>query len=367
MFFGNKFLKSLIVLLILLSFKPALLAQKDSARSKHILLFPVVSKSIETSWSFGLAGASTFHISKLDTITRTSNMQSVVLYSLKKQFVAALNGTIYFHNEEYILHEQLSYSSFPDKFWGLGSESPDSAMEDYAFKQYYVYLHLMRNLGNNLFAGLLFEFQNLMEIDYKKGGIFDQQNIVGRDPYKVSGLGLSLTYDTRNDAFAPDRGYFAQTYFNHFDKSFGSTYNYTNLVVDLRTYFRFYKKQVLALQAYSFTNFGNEVPLRSLASLGGSNMMRGYYAGRFKDVQQLVFQTEYRMPVYKRIGAVVFYNFGTVGKTLNDISVNDLKYSYGAGLRIKLNKTERLNLRLDYGIGQGANNKGFYLQLGEAF
>ena len=39
---------------------------------------------------------------------------------------------------------------------------------------------------------------------------------------------------------------------------------------------------------------------------------------------------------------------------------------YGGGLRIALNQTERLNLRLDYGIGAGKSN-GFYLQLGEAF
>ncbi len=366
--FFKKLLYRLFTLFSLLFFFSAVsIAQKDSARSHHILVFPVVAKSIETSWSFGLAGATTFHISKSDTLTRTSNIQSVLLYSLKKQLIAAVNGTVYFHNEEYILQEQLSYSSYPDKFWGLGNHSPDSAVEDYSFKQYYIYLHLMRNLGNNLFAGLLFEFQDLMQVNYLQGGIFDQQNIVGRNPYKVSGLGLSFTYDTRNDAFAPDKGYFAQTYFNHFDHVFGSTYNYTNVVVDLRKYFRFYKQQVLAVQAYGFSNIGNDVPLRSLASFGGSNMMRGYYAGRYKDEQQLVLQTEYRMPVYKRIGAVVFYSLGNVGKTLSDFSLNDFKYSYGAGVRIKLSKSERLNLRLDYGIGQGKNNSGFYLQLGEAF
>jgi outer membrane protein assembly factor BamA len=356
----------ILVIGIMLFFGCVSYAQKDSAKSKHILAFPVIAKSIETGWSFGAAALSTFHLSKADTATRTSNIQSLVLYSLKKQFVAAINGAEYFYREKYILNEQFSYSSFPDKFWGLGKYSRDREAENYDFQQFYINLHLLKHLGNNFFAGLLFEFQDLMKIRYNPGGMFDQQNVVGRNPYIVSGLGLSFTYDKRNDAFAPDKGTFAQFYFNHFDSYLGSDYKYTNLVLDYRKFIRLYKKNVLALQAYSFTNLGDSIPLRSLASLGGANSMRGYYAGRFRDKQQLVFQSEYRMPVYKRFGAVVFYSMGDVGNTPTDFSFTDLKYSFGGGLRFALNKSEKMNLRLDYGIGQG-NNSGLYFQLGEAF
>ncbi|MDE3236758.1 MAG: BamA/TamA family outer membrane protein [Bacteroidota bacterium] len=338
----------------------------DSTKTKkHILIFPVIARSIETDWSFGTAGSFTFHVSKKDTTTRTSNIQSIVLYSLKKQFISAINGAEYFKNEKYILNEQLSYSSFPDKFWGLGKNSPDSSVESYDYHQYYIYLHLLRHLGNNFFVGSLFEFQSVYNVDYKKGGLFDQQNIVGRNGYHVSGLGLSFTYDDRNDAFAPDKGTFAQIYFNHFSPLFGSDYSYTNLVLDFRKYFRV-GKDVFAMQAYSFSNLGNDVPIRSLATFGGYNSMRGYYDGRYRDKQQLVFQAEYRMPVYKRIGAVVFAGTGDVGHTPTDFTLGDLKYSYGAGLRFRLSKNEKLNLRLDYGIGQN-NNHGLYFQLGEAF
>jgi len=338
----------------------------DSAKTRHLLVFPVIARSIETDWSFGAAGSYTFHISKADTTSRTSNIQSVLLYSLRKQFVTAINGAEYFKNEKYILNEQLSYSSFPDKFWGLGKNSPDSALESYAFHQYYLNLHLLRHLGNNFFAGVLYELQSVYNIDYIRGGLFDKQNVVGRNGYLISGLGFSFTYDNRNDAFSPDKGTFAQVYFNHFDKIYGSSYNYTNLVFDVRKFYRIYKQQVLALQAYSFYDFGNEVPLRSLAAMGGANSMRGYYNGRYRDKQLLVFQAEYRIKLYKRIGLAFFGDAGNVGHTSSDFTFGDLKYSYGGGLRIRLNKSEKLNLRLDYGVGQG-NNHGFYLQLGEAF
>ncbi|MBY0347650.1 MAG: outer membrane protein assembly factor [Hydrotalea flava] len=340
--------------------------KKDTLPSKKILYFPVIAKSIETNWSFGLAGSATFRLSKSDTTSRTSNIQSVVLYSLKKQFITAINGAEYFKNEKYILNEQISYSSFPDKFWGIGNTTPDSIVEHYSFQQYYLYLHLLRNLGHHFFGGVLYEMQHVYKINYITGGLFDQENIAGRSGYFVSGLGLSLTYDDRNDAFAPDKGNFAQIYFNHFDPLIGSSFNYTNLVVDLRKFLRIYRKQVLALQGFSFSNIGAEVPLRSLASLGGANSMRGYYGGRYRDKQAFVLQAEYRVPIYKSVGIALFGSSGEVGHAIDDFALNGLKYAYGAGLRIRLTKKEKLNLRLDYGIGQG-NNQGFYLQLGEAF
>jgi outer membrane protein assembly factor BamA len=339
---------------------------KPLKKNKQILLLPVIAKSIETSWSGGLAVSATFNVSKTDTLSRTSSVQGLALYSLKNQFIAAINGTQYFKNEEYILSEQLSFSSFPDKFWGLGKNAPEEAMEEYSFKQYYIDFHLQRNLGHQLFAGVIFEAQNVLNVQYKQGGLFDTQNVTGKDGYFVCGLGLSFTYDSRNHAFVPNKGNFAQVYFNHFDRYLASKYVYTNIVVDLRKYIAINKKNVLALQLFSFSNLGKEVPLRSLANLGGSNSMRGFFDGRFRDKQQLVFQAEYRFPLYKRFAATSFGGVGDVGNGVTDFSFPDLKYTYGAGLRYAINKSEKLNIRLDYGFNS-LGSSGLYLQLGEAF
>ncbi|MEP7278708.1 MAG: BamA/TamA family outer membrane protein [Bacteroidota bacterium] len=332
----------------------------------HLLVLPVLARSIETSWSFGTAVSGTFHINKKDTAVRTSNLQSLVLYSLKKQFIAAVNGTIYFPGERYILSQQLSYSFFPDKFWGLGSLAPDSSMEPYNFRQFYIYLHGQRSLAPHLYFGLLYEYQRLFKISYLAGGLFDKENISGRSSYHISGLGASLTYDTRNDAFAPNKGVFLQGSFNHFAPAFGSDFGYTNYVLDMRGFIKTYRKQVLALQAYAFINNGDP-PLRSLASFGGANSMRGYYDGRYRDRDQVVLQAEYRAPVYRWLGLVAFGGIGNVSHTCAYLSPVALKYSYGGGVRIALTRSEKLNLRLDYGIAAGGRSKGFYFQLGEAF
>ncbi|WP_207632743.1 BamA/TamA family outer membrane protein [Foetidibacter luteolus] len=344
-------------------------AQKDSVvnrRTKKLMVLPVMARSVETGWSFGAVAASTFRIAGKDTVSRTSNIQALALYSLKHQLIAAINGSIYFPKEKYIINHQFSYSYFPDKCWGLGSNTPDSAEEPYKFRQYYVYLHPMKKIGRGLFAGVLYEQQNVLAMEYEPGGLFDKQKIAGRKGYFVSGLGLSLTYDSRNNAFAPNSGAFAQLYFNHFAPYIGSDFTYTNIVQDIRKYIPLFKKQVLALQFYNVINAGPEVPVRSLAQLGGSSSMRGFYNGRFRDKQMMVIQSEYRLPVYGCLGAVLFGAAGDVTRRVMDYSLRGFKFAYGGGLRFALNKKERLNLRLDYGV-TSTGNHGFYFQLGEAF
>jgi outer membrane protein assembly factor BamA len=337
---------------------------KSPANIRHVLVLPIIASSIETGWSFGLVGASTFHVKKGDTVTRTSNAQALALYTTHHQFVAALNGSIYFPGERLILNEQLSYSLYPDHFWGLGKTTPHTNKESYKYKQYYIYLHPQFLIRRNLFLGVIYAYQRVFDVDYVPGGLFDQEDIPGRYGYHVSGIGFSLTYDTRNNAFAPDRGMMLQAYINPFSDFLGSDYEYTNYVIDLRRFVRIYREQVLALQVWGSLNSG-EVPLRSFAYLGGANIMRGYYAGRYRDKNAAAIQAEYRIPLWWRIGAVGFGSVGNVGPDLKDINFQYLKYSFGGGLRVALNQKERLNLRLDYGIAHGS--QGFYLQLGEAF
>jgi outer membrane protein assembly factor BamA len=343
-------------------------AQKESpAKIRHVLVLPIIARSIETGWSFGMAGSSTFHLvpHDRDSATRTSNVQAISLYTTRKQFVVALNGSVYFPGERYIVNTQLSYSSFPDKFWGLGKTAQDSSKEDYKFKQYYVYLHPQRRLSNKLFLGVVYEYQRVFDVQYAAGGLFDKENVAGRMGYHVSGLGASFTYDSRNNAFYPDKGMMLQFYFDNFNKLLGSDYQLTKFILDLRKFIDLRHRQVLALQVFGLFNWG-DVPLRSLAALGGASSMRGYYEGRYHDKNMLVLQSEYRVHLIGRLGAVAFGDMGNVGSQVSELNFQYLKYSWGGGLRIALNKMEKLNLRLDYGVSGGTSH-GFYLQLGEAF
>jgi outer membrane protein assembly factor BamA len=117
-------------------------------------------------------------------------------------------------------------------------------------------------------------------------------------------------------------------------------------------------------------NFGGEVPFNQLSQMGGKNMMRGYFRGRFRDQNQIAAQVEYRfLPLKlgfsKRLGATVFGGVGDVFEDWNQLSIKDIKWSAGVGARFLLFQQKDVYLRVDYAITPDEN--GFYIGVGEAF
>jgi len=62
---------------------------------------------------------------------------------------------------------------------------------------------------------------------------------------------------------------------------------------------------------------------------------------------------------------VVFAGAGDVFNKASDLTITDLKWSIGSGLRVVVNPQERLNVRFDYGYGKEGGY--FYLVVAESF
>jgi outer membrane protein assembly factor BamA len=340
---------------------------QDTSKNYNVLPLPLIFRSPETGWAFGLSGSLSFKTSfRHDTLTRTSTVQLLTLFTERGQNIQALDATIYMPKEKYILYVQSSHSYFPDKFWGLGPLTTDD-YERYRFEQFFANIHLKKKIHKKLFCGLIYEFQNVFNIHYNSGGKFDTSIVYGHNDYHNSGIGGSLGIDTRNSSFWPTKGIFCQTLMTYFNTFYGSQFNNLRTVIDFRLFQKVFKNHVIATQVYSYSNSG-QTPLRDLAALGGSGNLRGFYQGRFRDNSLLTFIAEYRAPIYGRFGLCVFGGAGNVYNKLEDLDkINQhIKYSFGGGLRMAVLKKERLNLRLDYGYYDNFN-KGFYFTIGECF
>lgn len=340
--------------------------QQSTAKQKHILALPVFSKAKETGIAYGFAGLSTFSTCKKDTLTKTSQVYAATIYTTQKQLFVGILGKIYLPQNKYMIDHEISFRSYPEKFWGIGNKSPDSVLDIYKYQQYYLFVHIMKQVRKNFYLGMRAQLQDIAKISYTQGGTFDNQIIVGRTPYKTVGIGGSITYDSRNDVFASTSGMFVQAQYIQFAKVIASDYQFNTVTLDFRKYTTVFKNKVLAFQGYYSGSFGQNVPIRSLALFGGSNSIRGYYRGRYRGNQAYYFQTEYRVPVYKRLGAVAFCGVGDVANDFRNYDLNYLKYSFGTGLRFAVNKSERLNIRLDVAFAR-YGNKGLYLDIGESF
>jgi hypothetical protein len=66
-----------------------------------------------------------------------------------------------------------------------------------------------------------------------------------------------------------------------------------------------------------------------------------------------------------RVGMVGFASMGEVAPTAGRFELDGFHYAYGGGVRVMLSKEEKLNLRVDYGVGKRSN--AFTVQLREAF
>jgi len=100
--------------------------------------------------------------------------------------------------------------------------------------------------------------------------------------------------------------------------------------------------------------------------LGGAEIMRGYYLGRYRDKNMLVLQAEYRWaPIFWRFGLAAFAALGDVAETLDRFNLGRFKTTYGLGLRFVIDPKQRLHLRLDFGFGK--ETSGVYFTAGEAF
>jgi hypothetical protein len=332
---------------------------------KSLLAFPFAVRSLETNWGFGAIAARFFKAGKKDSSIRTSDINVLGLYTLRKQLILVMNSTIFFPKEDRIARFQASYSYYPDDFWGLGNHVPYSNEEAFSQKQYFINPQFLQRVHKTMYLGITYEFQHTGPISYTPGGLFDQENISGRYGGNTSGIGPILSWDTRNNAYSPDHGFFAELQYVWFPTLLGSDFKFRVFTGDVRKFISLSPKSVLALQGILGLTQGN-TPFRKLEELGGADMMRGYYGGRFTDKCLMAYQAEYRRSLFWRIGMVAFAATGEVAHTPGQFElVNGFHYSYGGGLRYMLSKEEKLNLRLDYGVARHSN--AFTVQLREAF
>jgi hypothetical protein len=343
------------------------LPAKDKAEApppKNLLVFPFVVRSLETDWGFGGIAARFFKMGKHDTTIRTSDVNLLALYTLKKQLILVLSSTIFFPNEDRIARFQASYSYYPDKFWGLGNRTAYDVNENFSQKQFFINPQFLQRVHRKLYVGASYEYQVTGPVSYIPGGLFDKENITGRYGGNTSGIGPILSWDTRNNAYSPTHGVFAEMQYIWFDSHLGSNFNFTVFSADFRKFFYLSEKSVFAIQGIAGLTSGN-TPFRKLEELGGADMMRGYYGGRYTDKCLMAYQAEYRRLLFWRIGMVAFASTGQVGPNPGHFEMDGFHYAYGGGARFMLSKEEKLNLRIDYGIGRHSN--AFTVQLREAF
>lgn len=352
--------------LLTTTFASSSLSEQDSTKEKRnsLIGLPIVYSTPETSWAFGAAGIYAFRWKNQSLESLPSQVQLGFAYTLFNQVLLYLPYQLFFQEQKYKLYGEFGYYRYNYFFYGIGNNPPSQEEEIYDVNYPRVRLNALYQVRPYTFVGLRYWMDGYDIVGTEMDGQLSDGNITGNQGGVISGAGIVANYDTRDNIFYPTEGSFAETVLFWNTPTLGSDFEYAKWTLDATKYFQNKWEHVLAINAYAeLTSDG--VPFNEMALLGGNKRMRGYYQGRYRDNNMLVVQAEYRFPLFWRFGAAVFGGYGGVAENVTDFQLQHFKYSVGGGLRILLSKEEKINVRIDYGFGQGS--QAFYLTIGEAF
>ncbi len=336
----------------------------NKGKNLKLLGIPVIFSTPETGFGFG-GGGQLFLTSEKNVFrSRKSNILFTGIYTANSQVVIQALPQIYFGAGDYYLDGNYEFRIYPNQFWGIGNDTPESNQEAYNMTSHKFRVDFLKRLPPSLNFGLRFNFENHEVTEVAEGGLLESGAVLGSDRAVIVGLGAIFTLDTRDQVEDPHGGYYVNFNAQFSSENFGATHGYNRFVTDMRAYRPIGKKSLIAARLYWENNYG-EVPFQAKSQFGGGDMARGYFKGRYIDDQMYVLTAEYRWRFLPRLSLAAFALMGEV----SDISQNFFKnphFSAGGGIRFKVLKDQNTLVRLDIGVGEDGNN-GFYFGVNQAF
>ncbi|GAB3841929.1 BamA/TamA family outer membrane protein [Hymenobacter jeollabukensis] len=345
---------------------------KDPADKPSFIPAPVLFYEPETGAAAGVTFLPTWRHGR-DTTVRKSNGRFGGWYSQKKQLNLQLSHTIFTRQERYLVSGDILYYDYPIFFYGIGNDTDKNNESEISYKLLILQQRGLKSFRRHWFAGLTYRLTDARSIkadkplDNKDDGVnqlllLDERQ---RQHTTVSGLGPALVHDGRDNILSTFHGHYLdlQALFNV--KGLGSDYTFTRYTLDAR-HFQPVGSNRTIWASQLFGQFHNgTVPFRELGNLGGVSLLRGIYEGRFRDRQLIALQTELRHHLFWRINVAGFVGAGQVAQHVNDFG-SKFNVAGGAGVRFQFNRRDRINIRLDYGVGSGGSS-GLYFGVNEAF
>lgn len=98
-----------------------------------------------------------------DSITRVSNADFEFNYTWNRQVILESTWNYYFKEESWFTQGKIQYSKYPDKYYGIAANTPESQEVLFDSRRLIIDVNLLRHLGKKNFLGFGLRFQ-----DYKK-------------------------------------------------------------------------------------------------------------------------------------------------------------------------------------------------------
>jgi outer membrane protein assembly factor BamA len=307
--------------------------------------------------------------------SRGNSLRLGTVYTEKKQFVARAVLERFINNHRDHLLISANAQQYPDSFFGVGGNTKVEDEEKYISYEWDTQIRYLHEFTSSFYFGGQGNFLSEKISTIKQDGFLNQKKdqnghgIIGTEPMHLAGVGVLTRWDTRDDLQDPDKGHFIESGFISRSKFLGSDHEFNTFNFDARWFLPLSNTDRpirMALNAVVVSHDGNP-PFQALAALGGRDILRGYFLGRYRDRQLLAIQSELRAPLGAKWGIVGYIGAGNVSKEWQGMLAREFKPAAGTGLRYRVADAHKVNLRLDFAWGRDTPNPSYYLSLAEAF
>ena len=341
-------------------------ADSGSGRSvshRRIQPLPAIGSAPETGLQFGATVLAVWEPA-VERRTRPTSLLAYALRTRKDQTRIGVEADHWTAGNAQRLAATLQWQEFPLAYHGTGDRSVETARELLTPRGFSGSLTVQQRLRGAIYAALGFVHAD-QQVQTEIGGALASGAIVGAGGGRTSEITLGLLSDTRDHLFAPHSGLWVQLGYTRSIDGLWSDFAYGRFRLDARSYHAIGGEHVLAAQVL-MVGLDGRPPFDRLALVGGSDILRGYAMGRYRDQVLVASQTEYRTPLKRRLGAVLFVGAGLSSPSLTSLGDRVLLPSYGAGLRGQIDRTQRTSVRVDYGRGRDGAS-GLYIGFNQAF
>ena len=246
-------------------------------------------------------------------------------------------------------------------FFGIGNDSPDN--QDFQFiREYTTFELVMSKSFTTSFVGELgyrITSYSAYDFDPDWGTITPQTPGAGES--LVSLLTARVRRDTRDSQIQPRKGFRGFYSIEFSPSALGGDWDFTKHRLELSKYNSLWGDHIIAARIWLQTVTGI-APYQEMSKIGDSWTARGYKADRFLDKSMSLVSVEYRFPVFKKLGGVLFTDMGRVYKKPGDFELDDWHSNYGYGFRFYL---ENFVVRMD--IGKSSEGSRLFFHFGHVF
>lgn len=347
--------------------------------TKNFRILPLVGPAYTPELGFSFAGGiqMSWTTDRRDRALPRSSAPVSVAYSTTGAVVFNTRVTTFWLHDKIRWNTEVWLKDMADNYWGVGydaAQSPSKPDETTAYERFWWQVRptLLGRVYKDLFVGGVFDFNQTIVEDPSEEIQADPDFVAfGPDNYN-GGVGAIIAWDSRDFPVNAYRGIYAAATVTAYGIHLGGDNLYQVLELDYRHYLTIGRPgSTLAWQIHSRSAFG-DVPYAEKSLLGSPFDLRGYRWGRYRDDSALYGLIEYRFMFLRRRvregenpisrhGFVAWVGAGSVAPDITKMT----HWLPNAGVGYRLEVQPRLNVRVDFGVGN--DSQAFYFNFQESF